>query len=712
MAVSLNNIAGKTSTPKKSRQWLIGVWLIRVTYIALSLSCVIDIILGFTDKFDWVDWTSLFIRLTAVAVIVIFAESSLKKNKPIPAVLTTIIVAEIALFFMCVVSPLMIAWLLGIIISLLLSLLVIQLMPPSWMGKGIFISFIGGALVALTDFLPKTISYKINVSDPQAILLTTMAIGLSVLLFARYSKYPVTAKLVLAISTLVVFGVNILGVIISSVLFQSENITAETTSAISAWFLFGSQIFVVFSAVAALWLARFITKPLLEIVDVADKISHEGDLSQRSITRYQDEVGLMSDSFNQLIGSLHEMANTAEEISNGDLTMEVTPKSDHDDLGNAFKKMVSSLRVTVASVASNAAELNQSAAELSEASMQARAATDQITSSMQQMASSSQNQTSTVATTSNAVDQMAKAIEGVARGSQEQSQSVAKATEITDQINTAIRQVAQNANEVATDSASAADAAKNGSQIVEGTLAGMQTIKTTVDAASEKIEDLGKRSLEIGAIVETIEEIASQTNLLALNAAIEAARAGEHGKGFAVVADEVRKLAERSSLATKEIGTLIKGIQTTVSDAVKAMAESSREVQVGVSNANLAGKALVDILAATTAVNKQAALASEATARMEQASQQLVTAVDSVSEIVEQNTAATEEMAATSSEVSLAIDHIASASEENSAEVEQVSASTEEMSAQIAEVTEAAASLSSMAKALDQIVAGFKLSRD
>jgi methyl-accepting chemotaxis protein len=139
---------------------------------------------------------------------------------------------------------------------------------------------------------------------------------------------------------------------------------------------------------------------------------------------------------------------------------------------------------------------------------------------------------------------------------------------------------------------------------------------------------------------------------------------------------------------------------------------SPSEVENGVSSANLAGKALFEILDATTAVNKQAALASEATARMEQASQQLVIAVDAVSEIVEQNTAATEEMAATSTEVAQAIDHIASASEKNSAEVEMVSASTEEMSAQIGEVTDAAASLSKMAKALDQIVAGFKLTSE
>lgn len=103
MAASAN-IGGETVlNSKKTRQWLIGVWLIRVTYIAISISCVIDIILGFTDKFDWVDWTSLFIRLAAVAIITIYCESSLKKNKPIPAVLTTIMFPKL-LYFSCVLS--------------------------------------------------------------------------------------------------------------------------------------------------------------------------------------------------------------------------------------------------------------------------------------------------------------------------------------------------------------------------------------------------------------------------------------------------------------------------------------------------------------------------------------------------------------------------------------------------------------------------------
>ena len=641
-----------------------------------------------------------------------FGEKFYKQGRYFAAAIVTLSVAVVSLFVMSLIKPTNIGWLVGLLVSLLLSLMIIQLMPTQWIGKGIFLSFLGGALVSITDIFSQTARYALNFKDAQTIILMIITIALIAVLFSRFSKYPVTAKLVLDISLFSALILNIIGVLVVTRFMNTDETNATLIPTFSNWYLLWSQVSIVLAGVLALWLARFITNPLVEMVEVTNKIAHEGDLSKRMIAHYEDEVGMMAQSFNTLISSMDNMASTALEISQGNLTVKVEPKSDQDDLGNAFSRMVASLREIVTSVSNNAVELTNSAAELSDASQQARIATDEITNAMQDITASAQEQAGSISKTSLSVDQMAGAIDGVAKGAQDQSISVEKASSVTDQINKAIQQVAENANSVANGSASAAEAAKNGAQTVEDTLGGMQKIKEKVGAASDRVQEMGQRSHEIGAIVETIEEIASQTNLLALNAAIEAARAGEHGKGFAVVADEVRKLAERSTLATKEIANLITGIQNTVVDVVKAMEEGTLEVENGVSSANLAGKALVHIQDATEEVNQQAALASQAATRIEQASQELVVAVESVSAVVEENTAATEEMAATSNEVATSIAEISATSEKSSARVEQVSAATEEMSAQISEVTEAAASLSEMAQSLRQVIAQFRLDNE
>ncbi len=455
-------------------------------------------------------------------------------------------------------------------------------------------------------------------------------------------------------------------------------------------------------------IARGITRALQALTGAIEQIAQvdlpalaaemaalaQGDLTRRvSITAQpldiagRDETGQMARAFNAMIERLR-------------------------GIGQAFDAMSERLRGAVGQVADNAQQLASASSQLSQAAGQAGQATGQIATTVQQVARGTAQQSESVTRTATATEQMKRAIDGVARGAQEQAAAVGRVSTLTSEMTAAIQQVAGNAAAVTQESAGAAEAARAGSRTVEETIKGMSSIRAKVGVSAEKVQEMGRRSDQIGTIVEAIDDIASQTNLLALNAAIEAARAGEHGKGFAVVADEVRKLAERASAATKEIGGLIKGIQATVGEAVRAMADGAREVEAGSQLANEAGEALARIMRAAEAVQVQAEAARSATQRMSSLSNDLVGAMDSMSAVVEENTAATEEMAAGAGEVAGAIENIASVSEENSAAVEEVSASAEEMNAQVEEVTASAQSLAEMARALQDVVAQFRLAAD
>jgi methyl-accepting chemotaxis protein len=184
------------------------------------------------------------------------------------------------------------------------------------------------------------------------------------------------------------------------------------------------------------------------------------------------------------------------------------------------------------------------------------------------------------------------ASEEMSTGAIQQDQEITNTSSAVEQLTVSMKQVSNNAEASAEAARRALDAAEQGNRSVRDTLEGMQRIRSSVQATAKRIKALGDRSLEISEIVNVINDITEQTNLLALNAAIEAARAGEAGRGFAVVADEVRKLAEHSRAATKDIAALIKAIQAETNDAVIVMEEGTREVEIGAKLADQAGRAL------------------------------------------------------------------------------------------------------------------------
>ncbi len=326
-----------------------------------------------------------------------------------------------------------------------------------------------------------------------------------------------------------------------------------------------------------------IVKPVQEITEFSEKIAG-GDNNARLEISSQNDFAVVAENWNRLAEKLSrtgrdqqaqdtlqksvtEFLTIVSQIARGDLTLR--GKVTNDALGNVVDSvnyMLDNFGRVIERVRNAAVDVSSSANEI-------------LISS-----------------------------EEMAGGASQQDQEITNTSSAVEELTVSMKQVSNNAEASAEAARRALDAAEQGNRSVRDTLDGMQRIRSSVQATAKKIKSLGDRSLEISEIVNVINDITEQTNLLALNAAIEAARAGEAGRGFAVVADEVRKLAEHSRTATKDIAALIKAIQAETNEAVVVMEEGTKEVEVGARLADQAGKALEAI---SSVVRQSAELVQE-----------------------------------------------------------------------------------------------------
>mgnify|MGYP006278677755 CR=1 FL=1 len=376
---------------------------------------------------------------------------------------------------------------------------------------------------------------------------------------------------------------------------------------------------------ASYWIARRISRRVARGSAIATAMA-QGDIQQEINIDGNDEIGELGRSFSALSRYLNEMSEAAGRIANRDLTVTIEPKSERDVLGQSFQTMAANLSEIVQQLGASAKQLVEAAAMISDSSA------------------------------------------NISDGVRSQAEQITQVSSAVEQMTATIQESSQNAGQASQASQNASKSATAGGEIVTNTIQGMQKINEVVRSSAESIAELARSADQIGQIISVIDDIADQTNLLALNAAIEAARAGEQGRGFAVVADEVRKLAERTGKATGEISGMIKGIQQQTESAVGSMESGVQEVDRGRELVDTAGGSLKEI----------------------------VTESQKVLDMIQQMATAAEEQAAAAEEISKTIGSISEGTD-NTARGSEQSA-------------EAARNLNQQAEELNQIVARFTVS--
>jgi methyl-accepting chemotaxis protein WspA len=318
--------------------------------------------------------------------------------------------------------------------------------------------------------------------------------------------------------------------------------------------LAGAALGLLAVSIFGFFIMRDITTPLNQVVETANQIA-KGDLAVQGVSKgRRDEIGALAQAFDRMIATFKGMVGVAEQIAAGNLAVKVKPQSERDAMGNAFATMIGKLATLVGQVQKSGIQVNTSAMEIAATAKQQQATASEIAAT-----------TTEISATSREISATAKAL-----------------VKTMDQVSTGAEQ-----------SATLAGSSQAGLTRMDET---MRHVMEAASSINSKLGILNEKAGHINQVVTTITKVADQTNLLSLNAAIEAEKAGEHGRGFAVVATEIRRLADQTAVATYDIDLMVKEIQTAVSAGVMSMDKFLEEVRRGMHEIQLIGGQLTQII--------------------------------------------------------------------------------------------------------------------
>jgi methyl-accepting chemotaxis protein len=353
------------------------------------------------------------------------------------------------------------------------------------------------------------------------------------------------------------------------------------------------------SAGMALFLSRIIAKPLNEIKITAERIA-AGDLSVTVVAdERRDEIGALTRTFSGMTRYLREMADVAGQIAARNLNVSVKPQSEGDVLGNAFAAMIRNLQEVMKEIQKSATVLASSVSEI-------LATTNQVASGMTETAASVNETTATV-----------EEVKQTALLSSEKSKGVSES--------------AQNSVHVA----------RQGNAAVTETVEGINHIRGLMESVADSIVKLSEQTQAIGEIITTVNDLAQQSNLLSVNAAIEASKAGEQGKGFTVVAQEIKSLADQSKQATEQVRTILGDIQKATGAAVMAAEQVSKAVDNGVKQSNEAGESIRKLSESITEAAQTSMQIAASSQQQLTGMEQVALAMENIKQATQQNVAGT-----------------------------------------------------------------------